>query len=206
MKVTNLGIHLAPVDSPRYRELTGGPIPNDGFFGPPAFESAYGPDRWFYLDLAVRASADRRPKRVPSAPGVPPGPLHEAARAMWDFGLLVHRGPMLVSPEIRDEPSVVRPAVQAADNVDHELFAERLADLVLDSSALTYGAWTSLGSARFIEEYLDRRAGRSPAHARLLDDGLTQVERGGLLGLALPVEVLTPNARERLLALRPDLA
>jgi hypothetical protein len=42
MRITNLGIHLPAMDQQRFEELTGGPPPNDGFFGPPVFNSHFG--------------------------------------------------------------------------------------------------------------------------------------------------------------------
>lgn len=45
MRITNLSIHLPAMDVQRFEELTGGPAPNDGFFGPPVFDSHFGPTR-----------------------------------------------------------------------------------------------------------------------------------------------------------------
>jgi hypothetical protein len=45
MRITNLSIHLPSMDVQRFEELTGGPAPNDGFFGPPVFDSHFGPTR-----------------------------------------------------------------------------------------------------------------------------------------------------------------
>ncbi|MGY1802959.1 hypothetical protein ACI78T_06735 [Blastococcus sp. SYSU D00922] len=203
MRVTNLAIHLAPIDTPRFTELTGGPPPHDGFFGPPVFDSGFGPTRQYYFDAAVAAAAGRRIGRVPSAPGVPPGPVDEAARAMWDFGLLVHRGPLLVSPDISFEPGVVRPAVAAATGVDHALFVERLAEAVLDDRAVHHGVWSSLGAARFVEDYLDLGALRTAGYELLLERAIVLVAESGILGVAMPADVMTRRQRERLHAARP---
>jgi len=75
MRMTNLAIHLAPIDEPRFVELTGGPPPNDGFFGPPVFDSSYGPSRQYYFDHALSTAASRVVQRLPSSPGVEPGPV-----------------------------------------------------------------------------------------------------------------------------------
>ena len=128
--------------------------------------------------------------------------MDAAVRAMWDFGLLVYRGPLVVSPDIQFEPNVVRPAVAAATGVDHQVFADRLADGALDSSSYAYGVWSSLGGARFIEEYLEPAAVDSAGYGRLLDAGLHFVLRGGLLDSDMSSELLTPRQRERLLELR----
>src|SRR5262249_3397173 len=129
---------------------------HDGFFGPPVFDSNYGPSRQFYFDNAIATAAGRTPTRVPSSPGVEPGSIDEAAKAMWNFGLLVHRGPLVVSPDIAFEPNVVRPAIAAATNVDHHRFAELVVEKVLEPRPYVNGGpWPALGAARFIEEYLD---------------------------------------------------
>lgn len=200
MRVTNLSIHLAPIDTPRYAELTGGPPPTDGFFGPPVFDSDFGPPRQYYFDQAIAAAAARNINRLPSERGIEPGPLQDAAKAMWDFGLLVYRGPLVVSPDIAFEPNVVRPAVTAATGVDHDLFAERLADSVLDTSSCAYGAWSAIGGARFIEEYLDAATVETTGYARLLDSGLRLLTATGALGVWMSPELLTQRQRARLAA------
>lgn len=45
MRITNLSIHLPRMDIQRFEELTGAPVPYDGFYGPPVFESHFGPGR-----------------------------------------------------------------------------------------------------------------------------------------------------------------
>jgi hypothetical protein len=202
MRVTNLSIHLAPVDVPRYRALTGGPPPHDGFFGPPVFDSEFGPGREFYLDDAVAAAAARKITRLPAEPGVAPGPVRDAARAMWDFGLLIYRGPRVVSPDIRFEPSVVRPAVAAASHVDHAAFTDQLAQAALDLGAHVPGAWPAIGGARFAEDYLDTAATQTTGYARLLDTGLTLLTEMGEPGLLVAPGLLTPRQRQRLAELR----
>jgi hypothetical protein len=198
MHVTNLGIHLATIDTPRYAELTGGPPPNDGFFGPPVFDSNYGPTRQYYFDQAVATAAARQITRVESAPGVKPGPIHEGAAKVWDFGFLVYRGPLVVSPDIQFEPNVVRPLIQAATGVDHALLVDQLADAVLDTKSYSYGAWSAIGGARFVEEYLDPVAVETEGYKRLLDTGLALLREGNLIGVALPLELLTPPQQARL--------
>lgn len=198
MRVTNLGIHLAPIDTQRYVELTGALTPNDGFFGPPVFDSNYGPTRQYYFDHAISTAAARRITRLESAPGVEPGDVTDAAKATWDFGLLVYRGPLVVNPDIRFEPSVTRPLIAAAAGVDHSLFAERLADAVLDASSYTYGPWSSIGGARFIEEFLDPLAVHTTGYARLLNSGVALLRDGNLIGNLFPRELLTPTQQDRL--------
>lgn len=201
MRVTNLSIHLAPVDTPRYTELTGELPPNDGFFGPPVFDSSFGPTRQYYFDHAIATAAARNITRLQTAPGVEPGPLEDAARAMWDFGLLVYRGPLVVSPDIAFEPNVIRPAILAATGVDHIIFGDRLAEPVLDTGSYLFGAWTSIGGARFIEEYLDSSAVETTGYSRLPDSGLRLLTEMGALGVSMTPELLTPRQRARLVAL-----
>lgn len=202
MRVTNLAIHLAPIDTPRFVELTGGPPPNDGFFGPPVFDSHFGPTRQYYFDAAISAAAARQVTRLASAPGVEPGDVEAAVRSMWDFGLLVYRGPLVVASDISFEPNVVKPAVDAATDVDHTLFAERLVNAALDRDSTFYGPWTAIGSARFIEDYLDPAVADSPACIRAIDSGLTQLREAGVIGVGMTPELLTPRQRERLTTIR----
>ncbi|MFZ6005557.1 MAG: hypothetical protein ACOYXM_16665 [Actinomycetota bacterium] len=201
MRVTNLSIHLAPIDTPRYTELTGGPPPNDGFFGPPVFDSDFGPTRQYYFDHAISTAAARQISRVPAAAGVEPGPIDASVRAMWDFGMLVYRGPLVVAPDISFEPNVVKPAVEAATGVDHQIFAERLVDAALDRESVCFGPWTAIGAARFIEDYLDRDVAESDACTRAIDCGLTQLVQMGIVGVGMTPELLTPRQRERLSAI-----
>lgn len=202
MRVTNLGIHLAPIDTPRYTELTGGPPPNDGFFGPPVFASDFGPTRQYYFDHAVSTAAARQITRVSSAPGVSPGPIDDAVRAMWDFGLLVYRGPLVVAPDISFEPNVVKPAVDAATGVDHDVFAERLVEAALTQNSTYYGPWTAIGAARFIEDYLDPAVADSPACTNAIDAGLSLLDQMGIIGVGMTPQLFTPRQRQRLSAIR----
>lgn len=202
MRITNLSIHLAPIDTPRYIELTGSPPANDGFFGPPVFDSSFGPTRQYYFDQAVAASASRAISRLPARPGVEPGPVTEAAAAMWDFGLLVYRGPLVVNPDLTFEPNVVRRAVEAANGVDHGMFTDRLADAVLDSRSSGRGPWSSIGGARFVEDYLDAAAVQAAGYSRMLDSGLTLLIHSGMLGVSMTPQTLTTRQRERLASLR----
>lgn len=197
MQVTNLAIHLAPVDSPRYQELTGGPVPHDGFFGPPVFNSNFGPTRQYYFDLAISAAAARHVDRLPTTPGVAPRDLDDAAKAMWDFGMLVHRGPAVVPQDIAFEPSVIRPAVHAATGTDHVQLMDGIAERVLDRNSYLYGVWSTLGTVRFAEEYLDGAAMHSPGFGQVLDEAVALLRNGGLVGMALPIEVLTPRTKAK---------
>jgi hypothetical protein len=199
MRVTNLAIHLAPIDTPRFAELTGGPVPHDGFFGPPVFDSGYGPTRQYYLGDSIEVAARRSVSRLEDRPGVAPGPVAAAARGMWDFGLLIYRGPLVVDPDITFEPNVVRPAVAVADGADHALFIEQVAAAILDSDdQVLSGAWPSIGAARFAEDYLSQRALGTNAHRRLLDAGLRHFLHTGALGLLVAPELLTPLQQQRL--------
>jgi hypothetical protein len=198
MRVTNLSICPSQMDTQRYTEVTGEPPPHDGFFGPPAFDSDFGPRRQYYLDRAVAAASTRTVLRLPSQPGVEPGPVEAAAKAMWDLGLLIYRGPLLVSSDIAFEPHVARPAVQAADGVDHRTFANRLARAVLDTQSSVFGLWSAIGGARFIEDYLDNTAAETTGYARLRDTGLRLLITTGEYGLGVAPGVLTPRQRDRL--------
>lgn len=202
MQVTNLSIHLSMNDSTSWRDLFGTEPPNDGFFGPPVFNSTYGPTRKYYFDSAIATAAARTPKRVPSARGVEPGDTTEAGKAMWNFGMLVHRGPLVVPPDITFEPNVIRPAVDVATNVDHDMFAERVVAQVLDNSAYLHGIWSTLGAARFIEEFLEPSTISNPVYTQVLDDGLNLLLNERMLDVSFPKETLTPRTYERYLQLQ----
>jgi hypothetical protein len=202
MRVTNLAIHLAPVDIHRYQALAGGPPPNDGFFGPPVFDSHFGPARQYYLDSAVAAAARRTTARLPHAPGVQPGPAVEAARAMWDFGQLIYRGPLVVNPDIAFEPSVVLRAVNAATNTDHALFLDAVADAIADPENYLTEGYATLGAARFAEDYLTPEALTARGYQQLIDNGLTRLIRTGEPGLMISPLLLTPIQQDRLAQLR----
>jgi hypothetical protein len=196
MHVTNLRNHLAPIDTPRYEELTGGPVPHDGFVGPPVFNSSFGPTQSYYFDNALTVAAARMPTRVQSTAGVEPGPVDDASKAMWDFGLLVHRGPLVVSPDIAFEPSVLRPAIQAAMEVDHARFAELVTEKVMDRSSYIWGAWSTLGAARFFEEFLDPSTLETPAYRAVVTEGVRLLIQGDMVGRDLPLEILTPRTAQ----------
>lgn len=204
MRVTNLSIHLSVSDSARYRELTGGPVPNDGFFGPPVFDSHFGPSRQYYLDSAVAATARRSITRLPHVPGAQPGPLVEAARSLWDFGQVIYRGPLVVNPDIAFEPSAVRRAVAAATGVDHVLFMNGVADAVADPANYLLGGYAAIGAARFAEDYLATEALSAPGYQRLLDAGLTRFLQTGEPGIEVSPLLLTPIQQDRLAQLRAD--
>ena len=205
MRVTNLSIHLSVSDSARYRELTSGPVPNDGFFGPPVFDSHFGPSRQFYLDSAVAAAARRSIARLPHAPGVRPGPVTDAARSLWDFGQVIYRGPLVVNPDIAFEPSAVRHAVIAATNVDHVLFMNAVAAAVTDPANYLLEGYAAIGAARFAEDYLAAEALSAPGYQRLLDAGLTRFLRTGEPGIEVSPLLLTPLQQEQLAQLRADV-
>ena len=115
--------------------------------------------------------------------------------------MFVYRGPLLVGPDYRFEPSLVRVATEAATGVDHRLVVEGFAS---ELRALGDYHWAYMGSSRFLEDYLDPALTGSPEHAVLVDAGLRELEKGGLLGTAFPLDILSPFERERLSALGPD--
>lgn len=198
MRITNLAIHLGPAYIRRFEELTGERPPNDGFFGPPVFDSHFGPTRQYYVDQAVAAAAARTPRRIPSTSGVQPGQLVDAARCLWDFGMLVLRGPALVGQDVRFEPSTVHPAVEAATGVDHALFCEQLHDVLVEQAREGFNGWAFMGAARFLEDYLEPELTGSPVHAKLVDAGLEQLASQAILGTGAFVEVLSTFERGRL--------
>lgn len=198
MRITNLAIHLGPDHLRRFEELTSEPAPNDGFFGPPVFDSNFGPTRQYYFDQAIAAAAARTPERIPNRPGVQPGQLGDAARGLWDFGMLVLRGPLLVNPDIRFEPSTVRSAVKAAKDVDHGLFCEQVSVLLAEQARESFNGWAFMGAARFLEDYLDPELTGSAVHTKLVDAGLEQLAATGILGVGMTVDVLSRFERERL--------
>jgi len=202
MRVTNLSIHLGGDDLRRFEELTGGPAPFDGFFGPPTFDTPLGPSRRFFLDEALAAASARDPQRVRSRAGVAPEHLQDLPRSLWDFGMLVLRGPLLVAPELRFEPATVRPVVAAATDVDHLLFAEAVRAGLAEEDAGIFNGWSYAGAGRFIEDYLDPALTAGDVHAQLVDAGLRQLLARGMVGLDVSPEVLSPFESRRLAALR----
>ncbi len=199
MRVTNLAFNLAPVDIPRYRELVGGQVPNDGFFGPPVFDSQFGPSRQYYLDNAATEAAGRVVARLPHSQGTRPRSVTEAARSMWDFGMLIYRGPLIVHPDYAFEPNVVRPAVTAAADADHAVFLEMIADAIFDpANHLNEHTWACLGGSRFAEDYLCPEVLDTQGYRRLLDGAVGHLIRRGEPGLNVAPDVLTPVQRQRL--------
>ena len=122
---------------------------------------------------------------------------------MWDLGQLIYRGPTVVNPDIAFEPFVVRPAVAAATGVDHGLFADRLADHVLEKNVYVGTVWSAIGAARFIEDYLDSAAVETSGYQRILDSGLEMLARTGEPGVNVAPQILTRRQRERLAGQRP---
>jgi hypothetical protein len=199
MRVTNLRFNLAPVDMPRYAEVTAGPVPDDGFIGPPSFDSGFGPSRQYYLDSATAAAERRSITRLPHNPGAAPGAVADAARSMWDFGILIYRGPLVISPDLAFEPNVVRRAVAAASGADHVLFMDMLETAVLDpANRLNDHMWTSLGSVRFAEDYLSPHTLDTRGFRVLLDVAVNHLIRAGEPGRTVAPGMLTPIQRHRL--------
>jgi hypothetical protein len=203
MRVTNLAINLAPDDTTRYRELVGGPVPNDGFFGPPVFDSGFGRPRQYYLDSAAAEAARRVIARLPHSQGTFPGSVTEAARSMWDFGMLIYRGPLIVHPDSVFEPNVVHKAVTAATGADHTVFMEMITDAIFDPvNYLNEHTWSSLGGIRFAEDYLCPEVLDTQGYRRLLDAAVGHLIRTGEPGLTVAPGVLTPIQRQHLAEVR----
>jgi len=199
MRVTNLTYNLAPVDISRYRELVDGPVPNDGFSGPPVFDSPFGSSRQYYLDNAAAEAARRVITRLPHSQGTRPRSVTEAAKSMWAFGLLIYRGPLVVHPDYTFEPNVVRPAVSAAAGVDHAVFLEMTAGAIFDpANYLNENTWASLGGSRFAEDYLCPEVLETQGYRRLLDAAVGHLIQRGEPGLNVAPGVLTPVQRRRL--------
>lgn len=200
MQITNLAIHLNGGDSDRYQELTGHPPANDGFFGPPVFDSPFGPTREFYFDRARTNAAARDPTRLSSASGVIPGPLPAPSSWFWDFGMLILRGPLLVGPDCRFEASLVHAAAAAAKDVDHALFADGIRAAINAERNDRFTGWTWIGAARFVEDYLDPALTAGPTHIALIDGGLAELE--AMVGRSFPAETLSFVEFQRLDAAR----
>ena len=199
MRITNLGLLLAFDDRSRYEILTGAPVPNDGFFGPPTFESEFGPTRQFYFDDAISFARSRQPQRLPHSPGVDPIRVDDVAKSMWDFGLLVFRGPLVVGPDGRFEPSLVRTASEVAKGVDHHRFVDRLCGELFEGEMAQYAfPWSVAGAGRFVEDYLDVSLTGSPGHERLVDSALANLLEVGAIGLQMTPEVLSTFEWSRL--------
>jgi hypothetical protein len=208
MRVTNLAIHLSRLDAPRYEEITGVRPMNDGFWGPPVFDSGYGPTKQYYFDHALASATSRTITRLPASPGVAPGSLAGLGSTMWDFGMLLHCGPLVVNPDIAIEPNVVRPAVAAASGADHSLFADGLAEQVSAyiekdfQDNATPPPWSALGAARFIEDYLDQSALSSNGYQWLLDKGCAMLLADPGYARLMCLEILTPRQHAQLENLR----
>ena len=201
MRCTNLGIHLAPIDQRRWSEVIGEPVPNDGFVGPPVFDSEFGPTRQYYFDAAMTAAASRSVTRLSSATGAEPGPFgpdHQVEGGLGNLAMLVYRGPLLVNPANSFEPGLVRPAVACAQGADHTIFTDRLADVVLSDSLSRHSPWGALGAALFIEDYLDPSAVEAAGYDRLLVHALSFLLENGWLGVNFSAEQLTLRQRARL--------
>jgi hypothetical protein len=205
MRVTNLGRHLNKLDAPRYRQLTGLDIPDDGFWGPPVFDSSYGPGRQYYLDSAVTAASRRSVTRLPHVPGEEPRPISKwAVIRMDNLGRLVYLGPLMVEEEHTNEPVLMGEAIAAATDVDHVLFADRLSEAMLAPSGYGDGVWSHLGAARFVEDYLHADARNARGYQALLDSALRLLLKEGPLGFMVAPEVLTPIQRARLGQIQGD--
>lgn len=203
MQITNLSIHLSSNDTDIYEGVTGRKPAHDGFFGPPVFGTSYGPTRQFYFDGAISAAASRVPPQVPAQQGAAPGDISAALSSLADLGALIHRGPKVVPPDIAIESTVIASAVAAATNVDHALFLEEVARAAVDPARANYfNGWLGLGAARFAEESLDPSVLGSPALEQLTDLGVRELLARGMFDVVVPVEILTPYAHTRLLALQ----
>lgn len=198
MNITNLSFNLGIRHADAYRRITGEKPPNDGFFGPPVFNSAYGPSLDFYINAAREAAAARTPLRVQEARGQAPDPTTaDLTGALWDFAMLVYRGPA-IAPNIDPEPTLLRPAIEAAYAVDHEQFAKLLLAQVASKSGPDDAKWPALGAARFIEDYLDPRVTGTSAHLELIDLGLAWLREPGAAVIAVTATaVLSPIAAAR---------
>lgn len=213
MRITNLGgAAISRWYREQYLRVTGENPSNDGFLGPPVFDSNFGPSKQFYWDQAVAAIAARTVTRLPDAPGVPAPVAKDVVDSCDGLALLLYRGAELVRDEIRFEPNVVRPAATAASNVDHALFADNLAGLLLGSLYANFGyqdsrgrrlPWPAIGAARFIEDYLSPRATESDGYKDLLDAGLRALVEAGTIGGDITIDVLSERQRERLAVLEP---
>jgi hypothetical protein len=131
--VTNLAIHMPPVEAGVWRRIFDFPPPHDGFFTPPVFSTPNGPQKTDYFKAAATAAVTRCPERLDHAPGVapvetPPSPSTSAATStsavtstaaaferslaysLWDFGQLLLIGAHVVQEERRYEPAILAQA------------------------------------------------------------------------------------------------
>jgi hypothetical protein len=201
MRVANLGFVLPFGDMPRYEELTGGPVPNNKFFGPPVFDSDYGPSRQYYVDNAVSALDGRSATRLSHHPGVSVPDPREAAECLHHFGLLIYLGPLAVSPNDKIEAIVLWPAVRDASAADHAVFIQQVAAELLADDPEVGGGFAPIGAARFAEEYLLPEVLNTEDYRRLLDRGLRNLIDAGDPGLLDP-DLLTVRQQDRLTEIR----
>lgn len=197
MRVTNLAIHLGPKYFERYRSLTGGPVPDDGFFGPPVFDSNYGPTKHYYWDAAVAAAAARRPRRIECSPGIQPPIVDDAGIGLWDFAMLVLRGPLNVAPDQKSEKVSLLSIVAAAESTDHELL---MTDVMsqLRRREVGFLGWSYFGGGRFIEDYLDPNLMGTSLHEEFVSIGLQQLSENGMFEASVSLETLSEYERSRL--------
>jgi hypothetical protein len=195
MRVANLGFVLASADMDRYAELTGGPVPNNRFFGPPVFDSEYGPSRRYYTDNAVAALARRSTATLSHHPGIDASLPSGAADCLHSFGLLVHLGPLAVGPYGKVEAITLHPVVAAADAMDHLRLVRQLAREILAPGQSS--GFAAIGAARFAEDYLVPETLATEDYQRLLDGGLRCLIATGDPGLLDP-GLLTPRQRTHL--------
>jgi hypothetical protein len=200
--VTNLALHIPPVELTVWCEIFDFPPPNDGFFTPPVFSTPYGPKKADYLKAAATAAATRYPQRLDHVPGVPPaasspdGVLEkQLAYSLWDFGQLLLLGAHVMREERRYEPAILARARSWAEGTNHRLVLDRLVEMV---EANPDPAWGAVGAARFCEEYLDASLTGSEAHRFLLEAGLGFLVRQNLLQTSIDPACLSPAEVEGL--------
>lgn len=199
--VTNLAVHIPPVELGVWREVFDFPPPHNGFFTPPVFSTPHGPQKADYLKAAAAAAASRYPERLDQVPGVAPvlpsvpAAERQLAYSLWDFGQLLLIGAHVVQEERRHEPAILARARRWAQNTDHGLVLERLVAIV---QANPDPAWTAVGAARFCEDYLDASLTGSEGHQALLDAGLDFLVRQHLLQTSIDPTCLSPAEVEGL--------
>jgi hypothetical protein len=198
MRIENLDIHLGPVNHARYERVVGTPVPNDKFWGPPVFASSFGPSRQYYYDNALVAKAARQPERIADTPSAAVPDLAPAAGALWDFGMLILRGPLMCAPDQRFERGVLAPMMRCAGGSDHTEFAARLTDVLDQRGRGNFNGWEYMGAARFVEDYLDETLTGGAAHLRFVDRGLEQLAGQGMLGREISPDALSAIERDRL--------
>jgi hypothetical protein len=188
--ITNLSVHMPPVELSAYVELFDRPPPMDGFFWPAVFSTPHGPQKSHYIDAAAAVAAGRRPQRFAHRPGVAPTQLSKAHfYSLWDYGRILLLGPLLMDEEARHEPAIIHRVRRVADGADHELVLRAIVEHVESDPD---PAWTAVGGARFCEERLDPSLTGSDGHQRLLAAGLDFLERQGLLASSVSPECLSP--------------